>query len=234
MPPVFVNTYDTREWLYVRILLADDHVLFREGMCHLLQQMGDGVDILEAGTLDVALECVRCNPDIDLALLDLNMPAMQGMMGLSLFRERYPEMPIVVVSATTETGLVQKALDAGVSGFIPKTSPTEVMLSALRLVLSGGVYAPPDLLMPKSAHKGRGRGSAGNQLTGRQEEVLHLLAKGLPNKVIADTLNLSEGTVKIHLYAIYRALNVRNRTEAVLEAQRLHLDLDAGDAPGQT
>ncbi|OFZ69554.1 MAG: hypothetical protein A2Z01_07010 [Betaproteobacteria bacterium RBG_16_58_11] len=217
----------------MKILLADDHDLFRAGLGMVLSELGADICLVQAASLTAAIHCAEAEPDLDLALLDLNMPAMNGTAGLRNFREQFPDVPVVIVSGSDELSDIQQALDAGASGFIHKSTSPPVMLSALRLVLAGGVYVPlqamkrePAKVAPPSPAHGRGWASG---LTARQMEVLRLLAVGKPNKVIARELDLSEGTVKIHLSAIFRVLDVNNRTEAVLAAQQLSLDL--GVAP---
>lgn len=209
----------------MQILLADDHDLFRAGLGMVLLDLGEETQLLQAASLTDALHCAETAPDLDLALLDLNMPAMDGVAGLRQFRARFPDVPVTIVSGSDEPADAQAALDAGAAGFIHKSTPPPVMLSALRLILAGGVYIPPHMLNrmavkePAPAvpeHKGWTNG-----LTMRQTEVLRLLAEGKPNKVIARELDLSEGTVKIHLSAIFRVLDVNNRTEAVLAAQKI-------------
>jgi len=159
-----------------------------------------------------------------MALLDLNMPGMNGVAGITRFREQASDVPVVVISASEDVADIKEILDAGAMGYIPKSSSSQVILSALRLVLAGGVYVPVNVLHDadspsEPAHKVRG----GIHLTDRQLDVLHLIIQGKPNKVIARELQLSEGTVKIHLASIYRALNASNRTEAAMAAQRLGL-----------
>lgn len=208
----------------MRILLADDHDLFRAGLGMVLQGLGDGVELAQAGSLSAAMACVDETPEFDLALLDLNMPAMNGMAGLRQFRQQFPEIPVVIVSASDSPADAQQALDAGASGYIHKSSAPQVMLSALQLVLAGGVYVPPQALRAEEAAPVSYKGKFGG-LTARQIDVLRLLAAGKPNKLIARELGLSEGTVKIHLSTIFRVLDVNNRTEAVLAAQAMQLDL---------
>ena len=217
----------------MKLLLADDHALFREGMAHVLTQLHNQLELFEAGTCDEALRIAAEQPELDLLLLDLNMPGIHGLAAVSAFRHKFPDLPLVVLSAVEAHDDVEQVLDAGASGFIPKSSSAQVMLSALRLVLSGGVYLPPLLLNraapppPRSAQQAHaprlGSALSGRMesLTERQLEVLRLLAEGKPNKLIARALTLSEGTVKIHLAAIFRALNVNNRTEAVVAGERL-------------
>ena len=209
----------------MKILLADDHDLFRAGLGLVLHELGADTSLVQAANLTDAIHCAEAEPDLDLALLDLNMPAMNGAAGLQKFRAQFPDVPVVVVSGSDELSDVQQALGAGASGFIHKSTPPPVMLSALRLVLAGGVYVPLQAMQREPAPLVATRTWASG-LTSRQMEVLRLLAVGKPNKVIARELDLSEGTVKIHLSAIFRVLDVNNRTEAVLAAQHLSLDLN--------
>ena len=208
----------------MKILLADDHDLFRAGLGLVLHELGADTCLVQAASLTDAIHCAEAEPDLDLALLDLNMPAMNGAAGLQKFRAQFPDVPVVVVSGSDELADVQQVLGAGASGFIHKSTPPPVMLSALRLVLAGGVYVPLQAMHREPTPLSPTRAWA-NGLTARQMEVLRLLAVGKPNKVIARELDLSEGTVKIHLSAIFRVLDVNNRTEAVLAAQQLSLDL---------
>ena len=212
----------------MKILLADDHTLFREAMLHPLAQLDANAEIFQAGTATQALALADGKPDLDLVLLDLNMPGMDGLTAVMTFRDRFPDLPLVVLSANEEHHDIQAVLDAGAMGFIPKSSSTQVMLAALRLVLSGGPYIPPLLLQraqyaidPPSNRGARPAATVGGaeDLTPRQFEVLEVLSEGLANKLIGRKLNLSEGTVKVHLAAIFRALDAKNRTEAVLKAQ---------------
>ncbi len=214
----------------MRILLADDHSLFREGLLHVLKELGTEPDVVQAADYPGAIEMAERNPDLDLALLDLNMPGMDGLTGVRTFRSRFPMLPVIVLSASEDPEDVKRALDAGVLGYIPKSSTAPVMLSAIKLVLAGGVYLPSLLLAhegsapetpARPAPAGGRRGTRG--LTERQLQVLALLAEGKPNKVIARTLDITEGTVKIHLAAIFQTLGVRNRTEAVIAAQEMDL-----------
>lgn len=210
----------------MRILFADDHPLFREGVKPVLLKLAAEVEIVEAKDFPAAFEIARRYEDIDLALLDLYMPGMSGIDGIACFRASFPHVPVAVLSAADERESIQRLLANGALGYICKSSPSDVILSALRLVLAGGVYIPPSLL-----HEGDDDGSnvivleSGKQeaLTRRQVDVLRELAKGLNNKQIAQNLNVTEGTVKIHLATIFRVLNVNSRTEALLLAQKMGL-----------
>ncbi len=205
----------------MKILLADDHALFREGLKYVLNGLDSHVDVLEAGDSLTAINLARDHSDLDLALLDLNMPGMDGFQALISFREQFSALPVVMLSASESRHDVQKALDMGASGFISKSASGKIMLSAVRLVLSGGVYLP--LMMLGQNHvPGHAFSSSDSpaNLTERQLDVLLLLAQGKPNKLIARELGITEGTVKIHMAAIFRALNASNRTEAVIASQK--------------
>lgn len=209
----------------MKILLADDHPLFREGVKPVLKKLESEVRVLEAIDFPSAFAAAHAHPDLDLVLLDLNMPGMAGVDGVVRFRATFPDMPVVVLSAAEEVEDIQRLLAEGALGYISKASPSDLILSALRLVLSGGVYVPTHLLstgvdsgMPESKNlKQFG-------LTGRQMAVLRQLVKGLSNKQIAKELEVTEGTVKVHMASIFRMLNVNNRTEALLVAQKMGID----------
>ncbi len=210
----------------MRILLADDHPLFREGVKPVLMKLAPEVEIFEAKDYPTAFDLARQHAEIDLALLDLYMPGMTGIEGVRGFRAHFPHIPVVVLSAAEEHDHIQNLLANGALGFIGKASPSEVILSALNLVLAGGVYVPPSML----AHGVEGENNmvelengTRETLTRRQIDVLRELAKGLNNKQIAKNLNVTEGTVKIHLASIFRILNVSSRTEALLFAQKMGL-----------
>lgn len=205
----------------MKILLADDHPLFREGVKPLLSKLAQDVELYEAPDYPTVLELAKTVPDLELALLDLFMPGMHGMEGVRRFRSAFPAVPVIMLSATEQPEHVQSAMEAGASGFITKSSPSEVILNAVKLVLAGGAYLPPSVLhrsgIPAQPLPDQ------SQLTPRQCDVLQELALGKSNRQIAAALSLTEGTVKIHLAAIFRILQVSNRTEAVLMAQKMGL-----------
>ncbi len=206
----------------MKILLADDHALFREGMRHVLAQLTDDVQIVEAGHYEEVLKQTEANIDIGLALLDLHMPGKDGFAALDTLLQQFPALPIVVLSASENRTDMQRALDAGAMGFIQKSATAPVMLNALRLVLSGGIYVPPALVQGGSeAERPSTAGAVG--ITPRQLEVLAYVIEGMANKVIAAELGLTEATVKAHITAVFKALNVTNRTQAALVAERLGL-----------
>lgn len=202
----------------MNILIGDDHLLFREGLCRLLTQLDADADFFEAGTYDEVLALCQGDQDFDLILLDLQMPGWPGFVGIQQMCEVQAGTPVVIVSASESQSDVRAALDAGASGYIPKSSSVKIMLSALNLVFSGGVYVPPAAIQTES-HGGGGQASGppgSPTLTQRQRDVLRCLREGKSNKQIAYELGLSEGTVKIHVTAVMRSLGVRNRTQAVI------------------
>ena len=213
----------------MKILLADDHPLFRDGVRHVLGQLGAGVEILDAPDFPGVFRIAASHPDLDLALVDLYMPGMPGQEAIAAFRQQFPEIPLVVLTASESVQDMKAAAAAGALGYIPKSYPAPLMLDALLSVLGGGMFFPetPALTGEETARPDSGKIS----LTTRQRQVLALLAEGKPNKVIARALQLTEGTVKIHVAAIFRALEVSNRTEAVIAARRLGLAMPGSDRP---
>ncbi|WP_296755282.1 response regulator transcription factor [Thiobacillus sp.] len=205
----------------MKILLADDHPLVREGVRQVLAQLEPPVEILDAHDYPSLFARAARHPDLDLALVDLNMPGFAGTQGITQFRSRFPDIPLLVLSASESPHDVRHALKAGALGYIPKASPTAVMLAALRQVLSGGVYVPLGLSGLHPAEPADFAALQHSGLTVRQLEVARLLAQGCTNKTISSMLAMSEGTVKVHIAAIFRAFNASNRTEAVLAIQRL-------------
>ena len=197
----------------MNVLIADDHPLVRDALARTVQQLAADVQVREAGDLDGLLR-LAAQGDADLALVDLNMPGMDGVVGLRRLRAAAPTLPVVVASGQEDAATIRAVLAAGAVGFIPKSERSEVLLGALRLVQSGGTYVPSRLLNAPPA-------AAAPELTPRQLDVLNLLLRGEPNKLIARELGLTEGTVKIHIAAILRVLHARNRTEAVVRARAL-------------
>jgi DNA-binding NarL/FixJ family response regulator len=213
----------------LKILLCDDHALFRAGLALVLGDLAPEVELLEAPACQSALEQAEAHPDLDLVLLDLDLPGMDGLAGLRRFRREHPALPVVVVSASERTADVRAALDGGASGFVPKQSSRAELLAALRLVLDGGRFVPPSALAPDAedlaaARRDRRRERA-TSLTERQRTVLSLMARGLTNREICGVLGIAEGTVKAHAAAIFDLLEVTNRTEAAVLARELDLRL---------
>lgn len=205
----------------MKILIADDHTLFREALRQVVQQLDDDVTVIEAADWNTVMEMGKQNPDIALALVDLKMPGMQEFAGLDAFLQLTETVPVVVVSASESVFDMQRVFNAGAMGFIAKNETMGVFLSALRLVLSGGFYVPQKLIQrPVSVEPVLG-GAALFGLTPRQFEVLKAMIHGMSNKEIANQLNLSEVTVKVHISAIFKTLNVTNRLQAIQLAQNL-------------
>ena len=200
-----------------KILIVDDHPLYREGMMSALRaQMGD-VEVLGADSAEDGLLVLVGNPDIDLVLIDVRLPGMDGFAALSVYGARFPTVSCMLVSGSEEPSYLKRAFEAGASGFIPKSMPVGQVTAAIRRVLEGGVYVPKDAApapiegLPQDAVA---------RLTLRQLEVLRLLGEGYTNKEIAKALEITERTAKAHVAAIFEALGADNRTQAVLAAQR--------------
>jgi len=205
----------------MKILIADDHTLFRGALSQVVQQLDDEVVVLEAPDWQVAVEMARIHQDITLALVDLKMPGMQEFSGLDAFMLLARSTFVVVVSASESVFDMQRVFDAGAMGFIAKNESMDVFLSALRLVLAGGFYVPQKLIQRPVSVEPRQSGSALFGLTPRQFEVLQAMIQGKSNKEIASQLSLSEVTVKVHISAIFKSLNVTNRLQAIQLAQNL-------------
>lgn len=205
------------------ILIADDHPLFRSALQQALT-MGLGADAHLVEVASIAELEVRLNEkrDWDLVLLDLNMPGAYGFSGLVLLRGQYPQIPVVMVSAQEEAAVVQRSREFGASGFIPKSSPLETIQEAVRAVLDGDVWWPPQLEEAAAMSDEVRAASEGlASLTPQQFRVLTMVCEGLLNKQIAYELNVSEATVKAHVTAIFRKLGVRTRTQAALLLQQM-------------
>ncbi|MDO8812420.1 MAG: response regulator transcription factor [Gallionella sp.] len=212
----------------MKILLVDDHVLFREGMRYVLQQLdGEISEVFEAGNFSDGMKIAEEHPELDLALLDLNMPGSEGPLSIKHFHRSHPHIPIVVVSGEENYAVMERAMNHGAMGFVGKNSAVPVMLDALNLVLSGGIYIPPQLLqkqdgVAEQAEKSNFR-TGECSLTARQTQALTHLARGLSNKEIAEEMSLAEGTVKVHIATLYQILRVNNRIEAVRMAEKFGL-----------
>lgn len=209
----------------MKTLLIDDHPLFREGLALLMTSAFPHLEIRQAGSIGQALDKLRGDPDIRLALLDLGLPDSAGTLSLRRLRDAAPELTVVVLSADEAPETVLGAIDDGAAGFIPKTSQPGAMRSALETVFAGGVYLPPRVLGLRADAPAAPSAEMGLGLSPRQLDVLKLLINGKSNKVICRELDLSESTVKTHLAAIFRRLDVNSRTQAVVAAARLGLRL---------
>ncbi len=213
----------------LRIVIADDHALVRGGLALLIDMAAPGAEILQAGSLEQVTEILAQETPVSLLLLDLLMPGMQGETGIRRITDSWPDIPVVIVSMKEDTETIRRLLAAGAMGYIPKTSSPDITVSAIRLVLDGGIYIPPHVLRlnenlsspsPDSADY-RPSSHQGN-LTRRQLQVLELIKSGKSNHAIASELGLTTGTVKMHVSGIFRKLNVTNRTEAVATWSRIN------------
>jgi DNA-binding NarL/FixJ family response regulator len=217
----------------MHVLVIDDHALIREALQGVLKDLGRDATVLEASGYRQAARLLQEHPDCGLILLDLNLPDRDGFAVLTELRDRYPATSVVVLSAFNDHDNVVKALNLGALGFIPKSAERSVMLGALNLVLAGGIYIPPDVLERQGAavaDQSPGPPPPATVapvslgLTPRQVEVLAHMMQGLSNKAICRKLGLAERTVKNGVTAIFKALQVSNRTEAVIKAGKLGWD----------
>ena len=213
----------------MKALIVDDHPLIQEAVANVLRSLDPAMDVAAAADCDSGFEAAASTPGLDLVVLDLNLPGLSGIPALKHWRSRLPAVPVVVLSAVNDQATVLAALHAGAAGYITKSSSNEVMRQALLLVLAGGKYLPPELLVRSGASLSSREPRRPTQqaspldLTDRQLAVLRLLAKGAPNKSICRELGLAERTVKAHVTAVLRALKVSSRTQAAVEAVRLGL-----------
>lgn len=226
-----IPTAGTEKNMARSFLVLDDHPFVHTVLVRLLAELEPGGRVAVAHRLDQALSSLRDNPAPDLILADLHLPDGNGTEVLARLRQQRPECPIAVFSAAADSPTILRCLEAGAIGYIPKTHSNEAVLNALRLINSGCPYVPPEVLIQTN---GRTRlearlGSAPSPrhlgLTDRQIDVLRLILRGLPNKLICRNLQLAEGTVKVHVSAVLRALGVRNRTQAVIAASRIGLEM---------
>jgi len=207
----------------MRILVVDDHPLMADALRLVLGTLDQSADIESANNLDAAFAAAAGGAAFDLVMLDLGMPGCSGVEAVARWRDKFPALPVVVVSGASDPKVINAALDLGAMGFIPKSAHRDVFLNAVRLVVSGAIYVPVEAL---NVPAGAVQSAASLKLSPRQNEVLALLLKGLSNKLIARKLEISENTTKIHVSAVLGALGVATRTQAVIAASRLELRLD--------
>jgi DNA-binding NarL/FixJ family response regulator len=205
-----------------RLVIADDHPLFRGAMREAVSGLLEQVDIAEAGTFDDLVALLERGGDVDLVLLDLTMPGVRGFSGLMYMRAQYPSVPVIVVSANDDPTTIRRCMDFGASGFIPKTLGVDAMRAAISRILNGGVWTPPDVdLSAGSNAEATELMARMATLTPQQVRVLMMLSEGLLNKQIAYQLSVSEATVKAHVSAILQKLGVESRTQAVIAAAKM-------------
>lgn len=217
----------------MKILIADDHELFLKGLEFILEDAYPKAELVQAKDYTEIFEEIQKNKDFDLILTDLAMPGARWLDALKKIHETLPDTPIIILSAVFDKEIVQKTIELGAAGYIPKTSSNAVILSAVNLVLSGGVYIPAELLQEASQSEfnmlkqletlpeNQEISEKVKILSPRQVDVLKLIAEGKSNKQIAYDLGLTEGTVKLHVTAILKLLNVYNRTGAVVAAKHV-------------
>jgi DNA-binding NarL/FixJ family response regulator len=222
----------------MKVLVIDDHPLIQQGMTSLVQQLSEEVEVLAVGAAQPARDALATSEDFDLAILDLDLGGEDGFAFLEELRSAHPSLPIVIVAAADHRDDVMRAIDQGALGFIPKCAGNDTLLSALRMVLAGGVYVPPSVMRAPASRGSDRRGSSAHwdeqansersaaviaslDLTPRQKQVLTLLLRGQSNKLIARALNLSVETIKDHVAAVLRALNVSSRMQAVIAVNEM-------------
>ena len=218
----------------MKYLIVDDHALVAGALTLLLEDRDPEADVHTAATADAALELVDREGDADLLILDLSLPGVTGTELMEEIVRRQPMLKILVVSGLADQESIMRVLQLGAAGFVPKSLDTELLSSAIDFVLKGGVYIPSKLLtesqkdgfFTRTAARLKAPESAPPHLTDRQLDVLAPLAKGAPIKRICRELDLSEGTVKTHVAAIYRSFGASNRTEALIAARRAGFDID--------
>lgn len=209
--------------LSYRIVIVDDHPLFRGALNQALSASLASAEIVEAGSLDELTTKLTNGLEVDLILLDLSMPGVQGISGLVFLRGQYPEIPVVIVSANDDPTTIRRCMECGASGFVPKSQPVDRIRQAVRSVLDGNVWTPPDIVLTA----GSGDDDTSDllvrlsSLTPQQVRVLMMLGEGLLNKQIAYKLGVSEATIKAHVSAILQKLGVDSRTQAVIAVNKI-------------
>jgi len=221
----------------VKILIVDDHSLVREGLQAILSRSDLGAQIIEAWDANTVQSQLALHPDIALMLLDIQLPDCSGLEMLPSIIAQRPQLPVIMLSADHDAQTVTQALNAGASGFLPKTSLNQVLVSAIRLVVSGGVYIPPEALQktaPRQVARNHGQMPAVTLeslgFTARQIDVFRLLLQGQSNKQICRQIDVAEATVKVHVRSILKSLTVNSRAEAIAKAAQLGVQTTAPDA----
>lgn len=215
-----------------KVIVADDHPLFREALSLALRQALDDAVVVQAGDMDELQQTTAEHDSADLVMLDLHMPGVQGFSALVYLRAHHPELPVCVVSGNNNAVVVQRALDHGAAAFIHKSASVEEIRKALETVLAGDIWQPTESSSSGSGGDELAIAKRLGELTPQQFRVLMMLADGLLNKQIAHELGISEATVKAHMTAIFRKLEVTNRTQAVLLLNRLSIESPDQKATG--
>ena len=211
----------------MKLLVVDDHPLFRDGLAALLRQANPHTQVLQACDGEAGMALVTATDDLDAVFVDLMMPGLAGEAAVKEFARRRPELPVIVLSSSESPSDVKRVLNAGALGYIPKSASPQTVLSALQLVLTGNIYVPPLMAHAQTATAGVASGEAATstlgQLTDRQLDVLRQLRDGVSNREISARLGIAEKTVKAHVAAIFKTLNVVNRTQAANAARDMEL-----------
>lgn len=207
----------------MKILIADDHALFRDGLALRLEQIVPDAAISQASGYSQVFKILKSDNKFDILVLDVEMQDMPWLESLRQIREISPQTKIVVVSATEDSRTIRTILSTGVKGYIPKRSEIKVFNNAFKLISDGGTYVPPTVIDNSPINNISGRNTGIKLLTTRQSQVLDLIAQGKSNKQIAYEMGVSESTVKLHINALLRSLHVNNRTQAVITAQKIGL-----------
>lgn len=215
----------------LRIVIADDHPLFRDALRLTIAGSYPDAEIAEAQSFETLRDRLEAAPDTDLVLLDLKMPGMQGLSGLVFIRAAFAAVPVAIISAEEQQSIVRRALELGAIGYIAKSTGADGIRAALKVLLSGGMWAPDGVGKDESAARDRSLAERLSRLTPQQIRVLMMLSEGHPNKKIAHALSVSEATAKAHVSAILEKLEVENRTQAVILAREI-ASLPEGTPPG--
>ncbi len=205
----------------MKILIADDHALYRDGLALRLEQIAPDAVVLQASNYAQIFKIIKNDTDISIIILDIEMQDMPWLDALQMMRKMLPQTAIVVVSASEDGRTIRSVMSTGVKGYIPKRSDAKVFENALKLILDGGTYVPPVLISNPPINNLSTKSTGLKTLTNRQSQVLDLIAQGKSNKQIAYDMEVSESTVKLHINALLRSLHVSNRTQAVITAQKL-------------
>lgn len=208
-----------------KIIIVDDHPLFRQALCQSIKETFSNINIIEANCFENMQSVVSENLDTDIILLDLSMPGVKGFSGLLFLRGQHPEIPVVVVSGNERSDIIAKSISFGASGFIPKSSPLEVIVEALNTITLGNIWIPEnfDNISSVDSEKNVIAQKIGT-LTEKQFKVFTLITEGLLNKQIADIMNVSEATVKAHITAIFNKLDLSNRSQVIIAARELDIN----------
>lgn len=208
----------------VAFIVADDHPMVRDALALALRAAFPKAEVALAGTLDEASGAIAARPDVDLVILDLDMPGMQGLAGVSALRASYPSAPLVIVSATRNAAAMRQVVEMGAAGFIPKSAPMAEIIASVRAVMRGEIVLPPGASDGALSSTDADLATRAARMTPQQHRVFALMAEGKPNKIIAYDMQIGEATVKAHVTEILRKMGVHSRTQAIVLAQRLALD----------